>query len=298
MASTLATGFGDTSNEVLLTHLQESVAETVKLFKDVILNITNEDVDNSELKLFFSEEGRVYMNEVTYNWNNLRPKIEPFALKILAPYTAEYLKSIKCKYYSFVTRLNEFKLSYLILLYSNGILVDHLKYNKECLKKNRLQFISGSLTSGIPLELSSELIEDQIDSYSKFRKENYDITCDNICKLNAHYLRTKALNEVYETINYYFEDKESLEKLHSYDWFRVLFILGNVSTYSSSFKTIHFPIFSWLKFPYPNSINWNGINIINGQLSKDIRYNDKQIIELLDYVVGFFSENESTFNKN
>lgn len=277
--TTLATHHLKTTNKKLLEELPKAIYETINKYKEIVANITGENRENEELKLFLSDEGALYIKEISFNWNYLRPKIQPFAMKKLAPYTMDYLKK-DLNFDSFLTRINEFKLSYITLLYSNSLLMDHFKNEEDCLAKNGNIEIRGSGPVDYKLQFSSSSIKEQITNYSLFRKEDFNVTCNEVWRLNAHYLRSKVLHEIYELIKFYFEDTKYLTEFHSYDWFKVLYILGNNSPFSSYYKTIDFPTSPGLIYPYPNSIHWNGIYISNGQLSRDIRYSDKQVIDL------------------
>lgn len=203
-------------------------------------------------------------------------------------------------YNGFVTRLIEERLNYLTLIYSNAVLIKHLKEPKlkECLLvDNKFNFAVSPDKHNDFFYIDSQIIISQIDNYAAFRKDDFNTTCDNILMSNSRFLRTRILNIVFETINHYFSKSHLWKKLHTLDWFQVLYLLRNNASHFDNYnKIITFPTWKWLITPYPEKVEWNNIRILNGQFGHDIRYNDKQVLELIDNIITYFDQNESEFS--
>jgi len=203
-------------------------------------------------------------------------------------------------YNGFVTRVNEEKLNYLLLIYSNAMLIKHLKNPKlrPCLiLENNFNLAVNENEIQDALYLDSDIILKQITNYGEFRKDNFNVTCDNLLMSNSHFLRTKILNVVFETISHYFAKSEHWKQLHTLNWFQILYLLRNNASHFDNYnRKICFPTWKWLVNPYPPNVEWNNIKISNGQFGHDIKYNDRQVLELMDYIVKYFDENERIYS--
>jgi hypothetical protein len=144
--------------------------------------------------------------------------------------------------------------------------------------------------------LTPQLILDELRDYSNFCREGFNETCNRLLLMNSHYLRTRVLNNVFEMISHFFNESSHWAKFHTMNWFQVIYLLRNNASHLDNYnKNVSFPKWKWLLEPYPEEVTWQGILIINGQFGHDIRYNDKQILDLLDYIVFYFDKNRENF---
>jgi hypothetical protein len=292
MMATLATKYLNSKNAELL---ESTLIRTIAVYKSAINKISGENLNLDEFKIFSSEEGQKYFDEITYNWNFLRPKLEPFALKKLAPFSEKFLKKLRCNYSTFIAKINMVKFNYTSMLFSNGDLFYQLTNRDEFLSNNS-HYISVDANGNEAIELTFDSLVNSIVCFGDFQHCDFDVACSSAIQLNVHYLRTKALTELYRIINEYYEGSEIIMKLHLYDWFKILYVLNNSLLNQSNSKIVTFPRSSELQKIYSFMINWNGIYIVDGQLIMNIRYNDKQIMDLLDLVLNFFSTNKDKFS--
>jgi hypothetical protein len=88
MGATLFTAYPE--GHELYPIIDTAISKILEVFPMVIKNISGETKKHDGLLLFSGLEGKKYFDEVTNNWNSIRPKLEPFALTKLAPYTSDF----------------------------------------------------------------------------------------------------------------------------------------------------------------------------------------------------------------
>ena len=202
------------------------------------------------------------------------------------------------KYNLFLLRLIEFDLNYGSLLYSNGLLYDHLTnpVRKECLNSSQFIYSITENPSEGAFKMDSTFVSDKIKQYADMHPNESSIEIHaRSLKMNAHFIRTRTLNAVIETMKH-FLNKDQLAILHKNDWFQVLYVLRNIAShYDGGHEPIKFPRFKWLLQPYPNKIEKEGIVIIEGQMGNEVRYNDMQLIKILSDSIKYFISNRDQF---
>ena len=136
-------------------------------------------------------------------------------------------------------------------------------------------------------------------NYETISKQVAVFGIETLTQNNAHFLRNKAINSIYEIIHKYLlqEGKQEMTKYYSYDWFRVLNVLRNSASHADNEgRVVQFPDRDpkWKKNPdknpikpYPDTIQWGNIKITRGQ-KENIRYSDKDLLELFKHIVSFF----------
>lgn len=193
------------------------------------------------------------------------------------------------------------KISYESLLYANAVLSKHLTdlSCKDCLEQNQfILTVKASDTKGSIF--TSEKIIENIKFFGRIEGKNFLEAEEVVRGRNAHFIRARVLNAVVELIKKYYEGSDKWFQLHELEWFQVLYVLRNIASHADNYNNkIIFPKRtpnSWkkLKKAYPDKIQWKGIEIENGHIG-NIRYNDEEILELLDYVIQFFSLNFKTW---
>lgn len=116
---------------------------------------------------------------------------------------------------------------------------------------------------------------------------------DYLYTVGMHSGRTRALNAFYETTKNFIErvyGKNEFLKLHTLDWFQVLTVLRNSASHADNYKKgNYFPNHSNIP-QYPASLSWGTLTMTNKQRDP-IRYNDKEVMELLKHALEFFETN-------
>lgn len=201
-------------------------------------------------------------------------------------------------YQKFLGRIHDFLVYYGTLMYANAFLTEHFidPEKIKCLDGTDFHFAASDNMDG-RFSITSETIKHIILNHRP--GESLKDSAQNIMKGNAHFLRTRVINNMFELIKAYLDNKNLMKELHKLDWFQVLYLLRNNSSHLDNHsKEIKFPDWRWLDEPYPSVVSWNDITIKNNQRGETIKYNDKQIINLLDKVNSYFIENESIYSKN
>lgn len=125
-------------------------------------------------------------------------------------------------------------------------------------------------------------------------------TSQSLYQRNAHFLRTRALNRFYESIKNWFTNSCPQEwgVLHTESWVQTLYLLRNIVSHEgggdiSKIKTLkrNKNNKKWLLESYPNIVKWETISIEDNQLENTVRYNDKEIMDLLKAGINYLEEN-------
>ncbi|MFN1216029.1 hypothetical protein ACKW6Q_03485 [Chryseobacterium kwangjuense] len=288
MVSALIT-FYKLRNHELEDFVEDISIEIISNFRIIVKNISNEQLDLKELISFVNPngEGLEYLGKVTQNWNKLRPFLELFAVKKLVGYTNEFINGLNMKFDILMERIGCIRFSYLSMLLQLQDLIFKLE-NSEMYSDLTLKFCVDETLDG-ETEIRFKDIHSFINHYSQNSKISYKETSDGFVSANAHSLRTKVITDLYLALISYFENTNFEERLFNFDWFKILYLLNSTLTQTS--KTVHFP----LNWKYAAAIKWNGIRIADGQLIFSVKYNDKQIIDLIDCVGNFLQKNKSDF---
>lgn len=275
----------------LALKLDSYIVETIQMFSTSIKKISNEIFDIEEIIMFYSDKGLEYLNEVVYNWNFLKPKLENFAFAKLAPYTPEYIRKINNFHYStLVSKINMVKFNYISILFSHKNLLSQFK-NPEFYSQNNTHVFSVDGTENGKVELTFQNLLEMIATFRNYFEKDYPSTCMIAIQSNVSFIRTKAISELYSLLNEYFKNSKVLLNLQSFNWFKVLTILNNSILKPDNSLEVSFLKSFNNKDVEAFEIEWNDIYIRDNQLYSSIKYNDKQIIELLDLIIVFLNKN-------
>lgn len=193
-----------------------------------------------------------------------------------------------------ITRISEYLLQYKSLIFANCRMFSYLETEHQ-FPNVQHEYILNT-TKATPKLIGkftgNDLMRDVID-YGRYCHTNYRSTCGNLLLMNAHFIRTKMINNVYEAIlNYTHQhsNKQLFTLLQSQDWFRVFHVLRrNASHFDNYGKKLN-----W-QADYPDTLKWGTIEINKGQLGHTVRYDDKEIIDLLNFITGYLQENKAIF---
>lgn len=273
-------------NAELSDFVIDKSSEIIGMFKTTVKNISNEDLDVQELRDVINPNGNgsQYLSDVIQNWNNLRPFLEIFSTKKLVRHTPEFIKSFNMDFNELIRSIELTKFCYLSMLIQLQNLSFQLE-NFEMFSEQKFMFSVNESLEGYR-EIPFKSIIDFISSFNQDKNISYHNSISNFIVSNAHSLRTKAITDLYGIVNNY--HKINL-RLIDFNWFKILYLLYESIVQTS--KIIIFPS-DW---KYLSSIEWNGIRIVDGQLVYLIKYNDSQIIDLLDCVKNFLQKNEKDF---
>lgn len=143
------------------------------------------------------------------------------------------------------------------------------------------------------------------DMYSSMPEDRHQTglfksTSQSLYQRNAHFLRTRVLNRFYESIKNWFTNSCPQEwgVLHTESWVQTLYLLRNIVSHEgggdiSKIKTLkrNKNNKKWLLESYPNIVKWETISIEDNQLENTVRYNDKEIMDLLKAGINYLEEN-------
>jgi hypothetical protein len=285
MISTLESFFHSTNNKKEIDILEKSLKFNINFFITSVKNISGEKLDLNELLLSYEKESLEFINEIVHNWNYLRHKISPFSFQKLVHYTPKFLKKeVKYNYSQLIINLKRLVFNYDSMLFANDVFVSKLFSHKQN-KTNETKNVAVDQLGNGTFELSTNSINEMIEN---FNSESLIQSYKDSLMSNAHFLRKSIISTLFETILEYFQDSETLNILYSNDWFKVLYLLNNSI---SREKIVKFQ--NTKAWGNSNNVSWNGIFICHGQLSFSIKYNDKQIRELLQECVKYFDKNEN-----
>ena len=196
-------------------------------------------------------------------------------------------------------RIHDFLAYYSTMMYANAFFTEHLTNpeKSDCINETDFSFAADIDDLESRFSISSSIIKKIVLNHGSGK--SLEDSAKNIMIGNAHFIRTRVTNNVFELIKYYLDDKFLMSGLHSLDWFQVLYLLRNNASHLDNHGLhVKFPDWKWLINPYPEVVSWNGIEIKNGQKGETIRYSDKQIIDLLDVINNYFIENESVYSRD
>ncbi len=202
-------------------------------------------------------------------------------------------------YQGMVDKIQQYAMSYHSLIYAIALLDRHLTDPefKECLSQQNFHLVENLDRPTEGLTVSSDLIIRNVESIADYEKIDFTSASKNIVVRNSHFVRARALNAIVEAIKHYFQGSRGLiAKLHTLEWFQVIYVLRNVASHFDLHnEQVEFPRMKWLLHPYPNTITSHGISISNGQYGHTVHYADKKLLELLFSVSIFFDQNENTY---
>lgn len=205
------------------------------------------------------------------------------------------------RFYTLIARFNEYYDSYLTLLFANTLLHEYLI--DEGLQKDLR--IKNYVIAPTPekmdqcITLTGQTILDIIGFLSTRRSYGLSEAKVDLLKMNAHFLRTRYLNSLYEAIMNFLEGldkgkrKRVSDDLFKRNWFKVLRILRDNSSHFDNFGKIT----NW-HWPKEDIIKWESIEIKKTDIGNDIRYNDYEVILLGQVCREYFIVNEAHFDKN
>jgi hypothetical protein len=199
----------------------------------------------------------------------------------------------KFTYDDLVVHLQKDHLSYITLMYANTSMCAHLSEQKTC--DFPKDYVVGTFAHQpeMNIQLTRKGMDSLIMDFCKGDGLSYDVKVKVTAAINAHFIRARVINAIVEVIKKYYKDSPNWFKLHSLDWFRVLYVLRNVASHADGFEeVIKFPTWKKLTDQYPNTITWNGITINNGHTG-NVEYADKQIISLVEHTINFFKSNRA-----
>lgn len=214
------------------------------------------------------------------------------------------------------------RLEYLCLLYANSLLSSHIidsEYD-DCLKKNEFLIRVNEESDEGEFNLSSGLVKNEINNnimaslaylpktpeqLKNAQRINFEILSSKpeerhqselfksmtkkLFMSNAHFLRTRVINSFYETLKNWFSKNHLTEWriLQRESWNQILHLLRNIVSHEGggSFNEVSFPKF------YPTIVEWKTIQIRKGQLENTVRYNDKEILDLLEEGIKYLEIN-------
>lgn len=150
-----------------------------------------------------------------------------------------------------------------------------------------------------------------LDIYSSMPEDRYQTdlfksTSHGLYQRNAHFLRTRVLNRFYESIKNWFTKNcpQEWSVLHTESWVQTLYLLRNIVSHEgggdiSKIKTLkrNKNNKKWLLESYPDTVKWENITIEDNQLENTVRYNDKEIMDLLKAGIDYLEENFRKYKK-
>lgn len=205
------------------------------------------------------------------------------------------------RFYTLIARLNEYYDSYSTMLFANALLYEHLLIEKQYNELLKKQYAIAPTPAKMhqTILLTGEWMQDTLAFLAKRR--NYDIEKAklDLVKMNSHFLRTRYINGIYETILNFLEGlgkeqkKIVSDELFKKSWFKVLRILRDNASHFDNFGKI--TLWYW---PKEEEIKWENIIIKKSDIGHEIRYNDYEIISLGNICREYFIDREYQFDKN
>lgn len=197
-------------------------------------------------------------------------------------------------FFIFFKALSAQYVSYCTSLYANHLFV--AEFVNESTKKN-ISYQTNISPFNEHISLDYEKTKNLIRTIQEMFELNYFNSVITIYKQNIHGLKARSINYFYELIIKYISSK-SIEKIysfHSYDWFRILYVLRNITSHADNVgHRVQFPDksrhYKGKIQPYPDIITWQLISITRGQQS-NVFYSEVQIMQLMSHILLFFSSN-------
>lgn len=199
-------------------------------------------------------------------------------------------------YIELLENLHALNVSYYTQLYGITLFGSNIQYIEPPVLENAVTVIKVAENSS-PTDdilLSKNMMKRLIMTFAvKFGVEQ-EKALPYIFTANAHFMRASILNRIVEVLKIYFKSTKHWNVFHTFDWFQALYVLrNNASHFDNKAKPISFPKFKGQLSPYPDTISWKGIEIRNGQIGDTIRYNDKNCLQLLDFVIEYLESNRN-----
>ena len=216
--------------------------------------------------------------------------------------------------------LETFKISFSTLTFAAMLFIDVVKeginnssYNPTTLAYNGdiFDIINKNIIDDnkiVKTELQKDILQVHIKELLVLVNNDYEAVFLFLGMNNSHFLRTKFINSIFEILSKYVLKYESLFKkdelrknylrtqLQKQDWYIILYILRNNASHADG---IHTPFEKprFLKDSKKTTFTWKTITVSIGMMSHSIRYNNEELLELYDEMVGYIVENHALFTR-
>ena len=210
--------------------------------------------------------------------------------------------SVKLSPLSCYALIHNAYLNYYTLYYANLVLCNHLLDDKleDCLIHNNKFKIKAFQNDSIEMfELNAVTFLEKVQHYATARELTLEEAVKHpnkgIIISNSQFIRSRAIIIIYEAIEKLIDRRENIYKwLHSLDWFQVLKIIRNIVSHLNPELEVKWFDDKKLGVKYPDTIKWKSIEIKKGQKQCNVRYNDGELFDLINFISEFILENQAT----
>jgi len=230
--------------------------------------------------------------------------------------------------------LHSYKGSYQTLLFAQQLVGDNIR---KALKDSEYNY-SFNLYKGNIWDMEKGIIDESkyevrdlqghllrnvlklpLNKYAKSTEDgkvDFEISDDQIDTLvlglsleNAHFLRTRFINSLYEALEKYiikfslltgFKDDKKCTlrlELQQQDWYIMLYLLRNQASHFDGMQT---PVLfrGWIKHLNKKVFTWRNIEVTEGMDGHSIRYDDNELLELSQEIEDYINKCLDSFVKD